>query len=203
MRRDVVVVGASAGGVEALRELVAGLSATLPATVLVVLHIPPHGGSALPAILSRSGPLPARHPGDREALAPGVVLVAPPDHHLVIDDGTVRTTRGPHHNGHRPAVDVLFRSAARAARERVVGVVLSGVLDDGTAGLEAIKKRGGLCVVQDPDDAGYPNMPENALAHVAVDHVVPARDMGRLLDRLCTEEIEDPVAPPTYAHRRP
>ena len=197
MRRNVIVVGASAGGVEALRTLVSGFPVDLPAAVLVVLHVPSYGGSVLPAILARSGPLPTRHPGQREPLAESVLFIAPPDHHLVVTDGEVVLTRGPRENGLRPAVDVLFRSAARAQQSRVIGVVLSGVLDDGTAGLSAIAAQGGVTVVQDPEDALYPGMPSSALEHVAVDHVVPIAEMAELLIRLCQEEtaeVDRPVS---------
>jgi two-component system chemotaxis response regulator CheB len=195
MRRNVIVVGASAGGVEALRTLVGSLPPDLPATVLVVLHVPSYGGSVLPAILSRSGELTARHPESGEKLVEGQVLVAPPDHHLVVYDGQAMLTRGPRENGHRPAIDVLFRSAAHARDAAVIGVVLSGVLDDGTAGLGAINARGGVTVVQEPADALYPGMPSNAIAHIPVDHVVPASEMGALLTKLCSEEAPDHGAP--------
>lgn len=190
MRRYIVVVGASAGGVEALRTLVAGLSPELPATVLVVLHVPPHARSVLPAILDRAGPLRARHAVGGDQLTYGDVLVARPDHHLALHDSTVLLTRGPRENDHRPSVDVLFRTAARAAGARVIGIVLSGVLDDGTAGLAAIHERGGVVVVQDPADALYPDMPSHAIEHVAVDHVTLAKDVGHLLDKLCAEDVE-------------
>lgn len=196
MRRNLIVVGASAGGVEALRTLVAALSPDLPAAVLVVLHVPAYGGSVLPAILRRAGRLPARHPSAQESLRSGEIIVAPPDQHLLVDDSLVRLSRGPRENGHRPAVDVLFRSAARAAGRRVIGVVLSGVLDDGTAGLAAIAARGGATVVQDPTDALYPGMPKNAIEHVDVEHVLPVDEIAKLLSRLCEEEIEGPEAPP-------
>ena len=198
MHRNVIVVGASAGGVEALRTLVGGLPADLPAVVLVVLHVPPYGGSVLPAILDRSGPLPARHPESGQALTPGAVWVAAPDHHLAVRNNRIALTRGPHENGLRPAVDVLFRSAARSLGARVIGVVLSGVLDDGTAGLSAIAARGGVTVVQDPQDALYPGMPTSAIEHVNVDYVVPVGDIADLLVRLCKEQVaqtEPPVSP--------
>lgn len=195
MRRNVIVVGASAGGVEALRALAAALPPDLPASVLVVLHVPAYGGSVLPAILRRAGPLSARHPTSNEPLRGGEILVAPPDNHLLLDDSLVRLSRGPRENGHRPAVDVLFRSAARAAGRRVIGVVLSGVLDDGTAGLAAIAARGGATVVQDPAEALYPGMPKSAIEHVEVDHVLSVDEIAKLLARLCEEEIEDEEAP--------
>lgn len=195
MRRNVIVIGASAGGVEALRTLVAALPADLPAAVLVVLHVPSYGGSVLPAILQRSGPLTARHPDGTEPLTDGEIIVAPPDHHLVVDGSHIRLARGPRENGHRPAIDVLFRSAARAAGARVIGVVLSGVLDDGTAGLSAITAQGGIAVVQEPQDAMYPGMPLHAIEHVAVEHVATADQLGQLLAQLCKEEVPDVERP--------
>ena len=195
MRRDVVVVGASAGGVEALRSLVSALPNDLPAAVLVVLHVPTYGGSVLPAILSRSGVLPAAHAVHGEQLREGRIYVAPPDHHLALDDELVVLSRGPRENGHRPAIDVLFRTAARAFGPRVIGVVLSGVLDDGTAGLAAIAAQGGATAVQDPGDALYPSMPKSAIEHVAVDHVDTAEGLGHLLARLCKEELGDTERP--------
>lgn len=184
---DIIVVGASAGGVEALVNLAHGLDADLPATVFVVLHIPAYSHSHLPQILSRSGPLPGSHPCDRERFQRGHIYVAPPDHHLLVERDRVRVVRGPKENGHRPAVDPLFRSAAAAYGPRVIGVVLSGALDDGTAGLRAIKRMGGLTVVQDPTDALVSDMPANALEYIQADDVLPAARIGPLLNRLARE----------------
>jgi two-component system chemotaxis response regulator CheB len=144
----------------------------------------------LARILGRAGTLPCRPAVDGEPLRDGVVLVAPPDHHLLIEDSRVRLTVGPRENGHRPAIDVLFRSAARAVGPRTIGVVLSGVLDDGTAGLAAIAGRHGLAIVQDPADAMYPGMPLNALEHVRADHVAAADEIGGLLARLCETDVD-------------
>jgi two-component system chemotaxis response regulator CheB len=192
-KRDIIVIGASAGGVEALVELVRGLPADLPAAAFVVLHLPAHATSVLPSILNRAGALPAVHPRDGQAIQPGRIYVAPPDHHLLIKDRHLRVTRGPRENRHRPAADVLFRTAARSCGRRVIGVVLSGALDDGTAGLMVIKRQGGLAVVQDPAEALYPSMPSNARDHVAVDHCLPVAQIAPLLARLVNEPVEEPA----------
>ncbi len=191
--RDVVAVGASAGGVEALRALVGGLPADYPGAVLVVLHVPRDAPSALPGILDRSGPLPARPAVDGEPLRYGCVYVAPNDHHLLVLDGHIRLARGPAENGHRPAVDPLFRSVARGYGPRAIGVVLSGSRDDGAAGLATIAARGGTTIVQDPSDALYPWMPRAALQHVAADHVVPAAKVGGLIAEITAMEMPEPV----------
>jgi two-component system, chemotaxis family, protein-glutamate methylesterase/glutaminase len=196
---NIIVVGASAGGVEALVRLVAALPADLPASLFVVLHFPPDSTSVLPQILSRARTLPAAHAVDGEPIRPGRVYVARPDHHLVLEGDLVRVTRGPREHGHRPAADPTMRSAAIHHGPRVVGVVLTGTLDDGTEGLLQIKARRGITVVQDPKDALFPGMPQSALDNVAIDHVVPLDDMAALLARLATTEADEP-APDARVH---
>lgn len=185
--RDTILLGASAGGVEALTRLCGGLPSDLPASLFVVQHVAPTARSVLPELLARAGPLPALHPVDGEAVRRGRIYVAPPDQHMLLADGHVRLRRGPHENRTRPAADVLFRSAAVSCGGRVVGVVLTGLLDDGTAGLIAIKRCGGLSVVQDPNDAAWPSMPRNALLRDSPDHAVPLASLPKLLARLAAE----------------
>ena len=194
--RDVVAVGASAGGVEALRAVVAGLPPDYPGAVLVVLHMPRDAPSALPAILHRSGPLPAATAADGETVRTSRIYVAPNDHHLLVLDGHIRLTRGPAENGHRPAIDPLFRSVARAFGRRAIGVVLSGSRDDGAAGLATIAARGGATLVQDPADALYPWMPRAAIAHTHPDTIAPAAKLGGLIAGITAMELPD--TPPPY-----
>jgi two-component system, chemotaxis family, protein-glutamate methylesterase/glutaminase len=176
---------------------VSQLPADLPASLFVVLHVPRHGTSVLPAILRRAGPLPAVHPSDGEPIVHGRIYVAPPDSHLLVGAGRVRLTRGPTENGHRPAIDPLFRSGARAHGPRVVGVILSGTLDDGTAGLATIKACGGVAVVQSPDEALYTGMPTNAIEHVSVDHILPVSAIAALLIELAHQPVSaEPPNPP-------
>lgn len=191
IQREVVAVGASAGGVEALRQLVAALPPELPAAVLVVIHVLPTGRSMLPKILERTGELAATSAKHHDQLARGHIYVAPPDHHMLAVDGRLRLSHGPRENGHRPAVDPLFRSVARAYGPRAIGVVLSGTLDDGTAGLQMIRQRGGATIVQDPSDALYPGMPQSAIDNEAAEHVVKISDMAALVCKL----IDTPVPP--------
>jgi two-component system chemotaxis response regulator CheB len=192
--RDIIVIGCSAGGVQALTEIVRGLPHDLPAAVFVVMHTSPSSPGILPQILDRAGPLPAEHAYDDAHIRPGRIYVAPPDHHLIIKRRAVRIVRGPRENGFRPAVDPLFRTAARAFNKRVIGVILSGGLDDGTEGLLRIKQCGGCAVVQDPEEAVFPSMPAHAIRNVDCDHVVPLAQIPSLLAQLAKEPIPDGAA---------
>lgn len=185
--RDIVVIGASSGGVTALLELVKTLPADFPAPIFVVQHVAADSPSILPQLLSSFSALTARHPENGESIEPGVIYVAPPNHHLLVEDDKVLVTRGPKENRFRPSIDALFRSAAYTYGPRVIGVVLTGYLDDGTSGLWSVQRMGGLAVVQDPLDAQQPAMPTNALEFVTADHIVPLAELGSLLVRLTTE----------------
>jgi two-component system, chemotaxis family, protein-glutamate methylesterase/glutaminase len=185
--RDLIVIGASAGGVEALKRLAAGLAPDLPAAVVVAIHTAPHRSSQLPDILAGAGVLPVQVVRDGERLQRGRIYLPPPDHHLLVKGEALRLSRGAHENRHRPSIDVLFRSAALSYGPRVVGAVLTGELDDGTAGLSAIKRCGGIAVIQAPDDARHASMPASALRHVRADHCAPLTDIVGLLDRLARE----------------
>ena len=189
--RDIIVIGGSAGGLEGARAVVGGLPADLPASVLVVIHIPSYGVSYLPEILGKSGPLPASHAEDGESLRRGHIYVAPPDRHLLIDERHVLVRAGPKENRFRPSIDALFRSAAYVHGTRVIGVVLSGVLDDGISGLWSIKRLGGLALAQSPDDTLHPDMPRAAIEQVEVDHVRPATELGLLLATLVGEPAKE------------
>jgi two-component system chemotaxis response regulator CheB len=188
-KRNIVVIGASTGGIDALKKIVQGLPSDLDASIFIVWHMSPNLRGMLPDILNNLNTIFAAHASDKETIKPNRIYIAPPDHHLLIEEGRVRVTRGPKENRFRPAVDPLFRSAAYTYGNRVIGVVLSGGLDDGTAGLWRIKHNGGIAVVQDPADAEVASMPENALREVAVDHCVPVADMADLLVKLSSAEI--------------
>ena len=188
MVRDLVVVGASAGGVEALRAMMHGLPAELNAAVLVVLHIPPGAPSALGSILDRAGPLPASPARDGERITHGRVYVAPADRHMLVRENRIVLSPGPAENGHRPAVDPLFHSAARYFGPRVIGVILSGSRDDGTAGLATVVAHGGVPIVQDPDTALHRSMPSAAMKHLNVEHVLHPARIGALVAELVLEE---------------
>ena len=186
--KDIIVIGSSAGGVDALCRLCAALPADLPATVLVAQHLSPSARSLLPQLLDRAGPLPVLTPVDGQPIERGHIYVAGPDHHLLLRPGKVLVRRGPYENRTRPAINPLFRSAALAYGSRVVGVVLTGLLDDGTDGLIAIKAAGGTSVVQDPDDAEWPSMPRNAVKRDHVDLVVPLRELASRLAEITMED---------------
>jgi two-component system chemotaxis response regulator CheB len=189
--RGVVAVGASAGGVEALTHVAAGLPADLPYAVVVALHLPPSAPSVLARILDRNGPLPAVSASDGDELTAGRIYVAVPDRHLLVSDHRVMLSEGPTENGHRPAVNALFRSVALNYGPHTIGILLSGVLDDGVLGLAAIRARGGATAVQHPDDALFPAMPINAIHAGVVDHQVAAIKVGALLAKLAGREIEE------------
>jgi len=189
--RDIIVVGASAGGITALKKLVENLPANFKGSVFIVLHIPPYSESRLPWILSQAGPLKAIHPADGEAIVPGVIYVAPNDHHMLLEAGRVVIKRGPKENKFRPAIDALFRSAAYVYGKRVIGVILSGMLDDGASGLWTIQQRGGLTIIQTPEDAEQPQLPQNVGHYMEPDYWLAAADMGPLISGLVQEEAEE------------
>lgn len=190
---DIIVIGASAGGVEALTRLVAGLPGDLPAAVFVVLHVPPDVPSALASILARSGRMPVVQVKDRHSVEPGRIYVGQPNRHMVLDRGQVTLHAGPRENSARPSVDVLFRSAARAYGQRVVGVILSGTLRDGALGLTAIKMRGGISIVQDPEEALFRGMPDSALDAVDVDICATSADIPSHLIKLAEVREREPM----------
>jgi two-component system chemotaxis response regulator CheB len=189
LKPDIIVIGASAGGLKVFEIIVSQLPSNLPAAVFILWHISPDYPSLLPEILAKSTPLPVKHASGKEPIRPGHIYVAPPDHHMLVEWGNVRLSRGPKENRFRPAIDVLFRSAAHSYGQRVIGVVLSGSLDDGAAGLFAIKERGGIAVVQDPYDALHSSMPKAALKAVEVDYCVPSIEIGALLGHLVNKAI--------------
>lgn len=189
--RDTIVIGASAGGVQALLKLVAELPADLPAAVFLVLHVPPDVPSFLPEILLRDAQLGVAHAKNGEEIKRGRVYIAPPDQHLLIEDGQVKLVHGPKENLHRPSIDALFRSAARWAGPRVIGVVLTGARDDGAAGMRAIKQRGGIAIVQDPAEAPFPSMPMSVMRHIKVDYSLPLHEIAPLLSKLTQETVSE------------
>lgn len=193
-KRNIIVIGASAGGLEALKKIVQSLPPGMDASIFIVWHMSPDVRGIMPDILNKLNTIYAAHAIDREPIKPNRIYVAPPDHHLLIEEGWVRVTRGPKENHFRPAVDPLFRSAAYTYGNRVIGVILSGALDDGTAGLWRIKHNGGVAIVQEPADAEVPSMPENALREVEIDLCVPATDIAALLIKLSSEEVTGDTA---------
>ena len=188
-QRDIIVIGGSAGSIDVIKRIVPHFPTDLGAAVFVVVHIPPWHKSGLPSIITYDGVL-ASHPRSGEKIEHGRIYVAPPDQHLLVEDSHVSLWHGPKENHHRPAINATFRSAAVTFKQRVIGVILSGALDDGSTGLWWVKQFGGVAVVQDPKDAVHPAMPQSAIENVAVDHVVSADDIGPLLVTLTgrTEE---------------
>jgi two-component system chemotaxis response regulator CheB len=183
-RKDIIVIGASAGGIGPIRTILRGLPREFTGSLFVVIHTSPSSPGVLDVIFNAAGPLTAVVAEDGERIVPGRVYVAPPDRHLLIEPGRIRLTRGPKENRFRPAVDPLFRSAAQTYGPRVVGVILSGGLDDGTAGLSTVKRLGGTAIVQDPEEAAANSMPQSALQYVRADHVLPAGEIAPLLARI-------------------
>jgi|SRR5688572_17152555 len=198
----IVVIGASAGGVEPLKQVAAGLPADLPAAVLVVLHVPPYQASALPEILSRAGKLPAEHPKHGRRLEAGRIYVAPPDHHMLVEGSHLAVTKGPKENRFRPSIDALFRSAAYTAGPGVIGVILSGALDDGTSGLWSVKRLGGVAIVQRPSEAQIDTMPLSALQQVEVDHEVPTAEIAPLIVKLVSSRARRRIRVPKELGQR-
>lgn len=190
-----ILIGASSGGISALMEIARGLQPGFPAPICVVQHVGANP-SILPELLAARGPHPAVHARDRQLLTPGVIHVAPPDHHMLVEGRYLRLTRGPRENHTRPAIDPLFRSAALAWGPRAIGVVLTGQMDDGSAGLAAIKRRGGIAIVQDPATAEEPSMPRCALERVAVDHKPALAGIAPLLSRLVQQQPGPETPPP-------
>lgn len=193
--RDIVVIGASAGGVETLLQLVKTLPGDFPGSIFIVQHLAPTFKSELAHILNRAGSLKAVFPRDGDKVKGGHIYVAPPDHHLLVEADKITVARGPKENRFRPSIDALFRSAAYTYRERVVGIVLSGALDDGTSGLWSVKRLGGITVVQDPAESLCASMPANVLNQVEVDHVLPVAEMGALLQQLAREPVPTAAEP--------
>ncbi len=187
MKNRIIVIGASLNGITALTQLVRALPKDFPAPILITQHVAAHSPGILPHLLTSAGSLPAQHPQDREALLPGRIYVAPPDRHMLVVGNVIRLSHGPKENLSRPAIDPLFRSAALAYGPAVVGVVLTGQLDDGTAGLLAIKDRNGVAMVQDPLEASAPSMPSSALRHVAIDRICKVAEMAPYLTMLAND----------------
>ncbi len=187
-RRDIIVIGGSAGSLDAAKQIAASLKPGLPAAVFVVIHGPPRQRNFLADVLNRVGPLPACQAVESQAILPGRIYVPVPDRHLVLGQDHLHVTRGPKEGLQRPSINVTFRSAARVYGRRVVGVLLSGMLDDGASGLWEIARHGGVTIVQDPQEALFPSMPVSALRDVPVDYQLQAATIGPLLSGLVLGE---------------
>jgi two-component system chemotaxis response regulator CheB len=193
--RDIVVIGASAGGLQALPQILSAMPRNVEAALLAVLHTADHSGSMLPQILQRRSNMPVFHPRDRDPIKHGQVYIAPPGFHMIVEEGFLRVLQGPRENLHRPAIDPLFRSAAAAYGRRVIGVILTGMLGDGTAGLMVVSARGGEAIVQDPENASFPSMPRSALDQVPNAHVLPLDQIAGFLLQLIGEELPSEMEP--------
>lgn len=187
--RNILVIGGSTGAIQPLRRVLSQLPLDFPAAVFVVLHTATNSPGVLPRILGGSGQLPVAYASDGDRIEEGHVYVAPSDRHLILKKDHMRITRGPRENRFRPAVDPLFRTAAVAHGPAVIGIVLSGGLDDGAVGLAMIKTHGGIAIVQDPVEADAPGMPQTALQQVAVDYIVGTEEMAALIERLVAEPL--------------
>ena len=189
----IIIMGASAGGLDAIKTIIKNLPAGFSTPLFIVWHMSPDIYGILPQVLNRLNNIYAAHAYDNETIQPNRIYIAKPDHHLIIEDGRMRVTRGPKENRFRPAIDPLFRSAAYAHGSRVIAVILSGALDDGTAGMFTVKRYGGIAIVQDPDDAAVPSMPKNAMKEVQVDYCVPASEIAALLAELSHQKPNENV----------
>lgn len=197
INNKIIVIGASTGGVNVLKQIVKDLPPNLDASIFIVWHMSPDLRGILPEVLNKLNTIVALSPSDKDTILPNRIYVAPPDHHMLIEGDLIRITRGPKENRFRPAVDPLFRSAAHSHGKLVIGVILTGALDDGTAGLWRIKFNGGLTIVQDPADAEVSSMPESALREVEIDYCVATTELAPLLVRLCHENMENVMEPIT------
>lgn len=198
-QRDIIVIGGSAGAFEPIRTIIGGLPASFPASVLVVIHMMPDFPSLLEEHLSPQSRLPVTQAADEEPIRRGHIYIARPDYHLTVEAGRMRVVRGPRENRHRPAIDPLFRTAARVYGSRVIGVILSGNHDDGSMGLYGVKQRDGIAIVQDPAEAGWSEMPRRALAYATPHYVLKTRDIASNLIDLVQIDQDEIVMP----NRRP
>jgi two-component system, chemotaxis family, protein-glutamate methylesterase/glutaminase len=197
---NIVVIGGSAGALEPLVAVVASLPEELAIAAFVVVHAWPETAALTAPLLAQTGPLRVRYAQDGDPIRRGTLLVAPPDRHLIVKQGFVRLARSPRENFWRPAVDVLFRSAAVAYGARVIGVILSGALDDGSAGGRAIKRCGGTVIVQSPAEAQFPEMPRSAVEAAPADYVVPHRAIpGAIQEALTRIPAASPRVPAELA----
>ena len=200
--RNIVVIGASAGGLEAILNVVRTIPPDAPLAIFIVQHIPPYAKSHLDKVLQNHTDLVCKAAQDGEVIRPGTIYVACPDRHLLVEENRVVVSKGPRENRFRPAVDTLFRSAAYTFRERVVGVVVSGALNDGTSGMWSIKRYGGTSIVQDPDEAMFPDMPRGVMHYATADYVLPSQEIGQKLVELAGLPIEVAEEQPQVKHSK-